>query len=186
MTKIKLGILISGRGSNMHAIIQACYDQNFPAEVSCIITNNNSAPGLKIATQIGIPAFVVHDKPLDETSIHELLVQHAVDLVCLAGFMRILTSDFISKWYNKIVNIHPSLLPAFKGLNPQKQALQSGVKTVGCTVHYVTSEVDNGAIIIQSTVPVLLNDNIHSISKRILDAEHKCYVQAIKLLAQLH
>lgn len=184
MKKIKLGILISGRGSNMQALIEACQDQNFPAETACIITNNSEAKGLEIAKQVGVPAFVIEDKPLDVDKIHSIFVQHKVDLICLAGFMRILKADFLNKWYNKIINIHPSLLPSFKGLNAQEQALKAGVKITGCTVHYVTPEVDAGAIIVQAAVPVLPNDDIQSLSERILNEEHKCYIEAVKLIAE--
>lgn len=184
MKNIKLGILISGRGSNMQALIEACQDQNFPAETVCVITNNSEAGGLKIARQEKIPAFVVKDKPLDIDKIHATFVQHKVDLICLAGFMRILKADFLSKWYNKVTNIHPSLLPSFKGLNAQEQALKAGVKITGCTVHYVTPEVDAGAIIAQAAVPVLPSDDIRSLSKRILAKEHKCYVKAVRSIAE--
>ncbi|WP_264338965.1 phosphoribosylglycinamide formyltransferase [Wolbachia endosymbiont (group A) of Cheilosia soror] len=184
MKKIKLGILISDRGSNMQALIEACQDQNFSAEVACVITNNSEAAGLKIAEQAGISAFIVKDKPLDAGKIHEILVQHKVDLICLAGFMRILKADFLSKWHNKVINIHPSLLPSFKGLNAQEQALKAGVKITGCTVHYVTPEVDAGAIIAQVVVPVLPADDIQSLSERILAEEHKCYVKAVRSIAE--
>lgn len=184
MKKIKLGILISDRGSNMQALIKACKDQNFPAEVVCVITNNKEATGLKIAEQEEIPTFIVKDKPLDANNIHEICVQHKVDLICLAGFMRILKLDFLSKWNNKVVNIHPSLLPDFKGLNAQEQALKAGVKTTGCTVHYVSSEVDSGDIIAQAVVPILQNDSVQSLSERILTEEHKCYVEAVRYIAE--
>ncbi|MFP3023091.1 MAG: phosphoribosylglycinamide formyltransferase [Wolbachia sp.] len=184
MKKVKIGILISRRGSNMKALIEACHDQSFPAETVCVITNNAEAEGLRIAEQEGVPAFVVEDKPLDTDKIHEILVQHKVDLICLAGFMRILKADFLSKWHNKVINIHPSLLPSFKGLNAQEQALKAGVKITGCTVHYVTPEVDAGAIIAQATVPVLPNDDVQSLSERILAEEHKCYVKAVRSIAE--
>ncbi|MGL9759610.1 MAG: phosphoribosylglycinamide formyltransferase [Wolbachia sp.] len=184
MKKTKLGILISGRGSNMQALIEACQDQNFPAEVACVLTNNSEAAGLKTAERAGVPAFIVKDKPLDADKIHEILVQHKVDLICLAGFMRILKADFLSKWNNKVINIHPSLLPSFKGLNAQEQALKAGVKITGCTVHYVTPEVDAGAIIAQVAVPVLPTDDIQSLSGRILAEEHKCYVEAVRSIAE--
>ncbi|MCV3769846.1 MAG: phosphoribosylglycinamide formyltransferase, partial [Wolbachia pipientis] len=116
--------------------------------------------------------------------IHEIFVQYKVDLICLAGFMRILKIDFLNKWYNKVINIHPSLLPSFRGLNAQEQALKAGVKITGCTVHYVTSKVDAGAIIAQTAVPVLPNDDIQSLSERILIEERKCYVEAVKLIAK--
>ncbi|MDM8335202.1 phosphoribosylglycinamide formyltransferase [Wolbachia pipientis] len=184
MRKIKLGILISGRGSNMQALIEACQDHSFPAEAVCVITNNSEAAGLKVAEQAGISTFVVENKPLDANKIHEILIQYKVDLICLAGFMRILKVDFLSKWHNRVINIHPSLLPSFKGLDAQEQALKAGVKITGCTVHYVTPEIDAGAIIAQTAVPVLPNDDIQSLSERILAEEHKCYVEAVRLIAE--
>ncbi|APR98219.1 phosphoribosylglycinamide formyltransferase [Wolbachia endosymbiont of Folsomia candida] len=184
MKKIKLGILISGRGSNMQALIEACKGQDFPAKIACVVTNNSEAAGLKLAKQAGISAFVVKDRPLDADKIHEILTEHKVDLICLAGFMRILKADFLSKWNNKIINIHPSLLPSFQGLNAQEQALKAGVKITGCTVHYVIPEVDAGTIISQTAVQVLPDDDIHSLSERILTEEHKCYIEAVRLIAK--
>lgn len=168
----------------MQALIKSCNEQGFPAEVACVITNNSNAAGLKAAEQVKIPSFVVNDKPLDADRIHEILIQHKVDLVCLAGFMRILKADFLSKWDNKVINVHPSLLPSFKGLNAQEQALKAGVKITGCTVHYVTPEVDAGAIITQTAVPILPNDDVNSLSERILVEEHKCYREAVKMIAE--
>ncbi|WP_333023289.1 phosphoribosylglycinamide formyltransferase [Wolbachia endosymbiont of Pentidionis agamae] len=183
MKRIKLGVLISGSGSNMEALIKACDHQEFPAEVSCVITNNNKAPGLELAKKANIPSFIVQDKPLDIGKIDEVLMQYKVDLVCLAGFMKILKADFLNKWNDRVINIHPSLLPSFKGLNAQEQALKAGVKFAGCTVHYVTPEVDSGKIITQAVVPVLPSDNLQTLSERILIEEHKCYVEAVKLVA---
>ena len=168
----------------MHALIEACKDQKFPAEVACVIANNQEATGLKIAKEEKIPTFVVENRPVDANRINEICVQHKVDLICLAGFMRILKADFLSKWNNKVINIHPSLLPDFKGLNAQEQALRAGVKTTGCTVHYVSPEVDAGEIIIQASVPILEGDSVESLSRRILTEEHKCYIEAIRLIAE--
>lgn len=181
MNKIKLGILISGRGSNMQALINACKDNTFPAQVACVITNNGDALGIK---QLEHPTFVIENKPLDVDRLDCILTQHKVDLVCLAGFMRILKDNFLCKWNNRVINVHPSLLPSFKGLNAQEQALRAGVKITGCTVHYVNHEVDSGAIIVQSPVPVLPHDDVKTLSQRILIEEHKCYVKAVRLIAQ--
>ncbi|MBV0899925.1 MAG: phosphoribosylglycinamide formyltransferase [Wolbachia endosymbiont of Fragariocoptes setiger] len=181
MNKIKLGILISGRGSNMQALINACKDNTFPAQVACVITNNGDALGIK---QLEHPTFVIENKPLDVDRLDCILTQHKVDLVCLAGFMRILKDNFLCKWNNRVINVHPSLLPSFKGLNAQEQALRAGVKITGCTVHYVNHEVDSGAIIVQSPVPVLPHDDVETLSQRILIEEHKCYVKAVRLIAQ--
>ncbi len=182
--KIRLGILISGRGSNMQALIQACKNHDFPAEVACVITNDSCATGLKFAENEKVPTFTVMNKPLDIDRVHAILVQYSVDLVCLAGFMRILKDDFLQKWENRVINIHPSLLPDFKGLNAQEQALKAGVEVTGCTVHYVAPEVDSGNIILQYSVPILSGDDLHVLSERILCAEHKCYVEAIRLISK--
>lgn len=182
--KIKLGILISGRGSNMQALINACLDDNFPAQVECVISNNPDAQGMLLAKKYDIPTFEVENNPLDIDRINTILHDHRVNLVCLAGFMRLLNANFLREWQNKVINIHPSLLPAFKGLNAQEQALNAGVKVTGCTVHYVIPEVDAGPIIFQVAVPVLPNDDIATLSERILKMEHICYPRSVKLIAQ--
>lgn len=182
--KIKLGVLISGRGSNMQALINACLDDNFPAQVECVISNNPDAQGILSARKHNIPTFEVENNPLDIDGINTILHDYKVDLVCLAGFMRLLSTDFSREWESKVINIHPSLLPAFKGLNAQKQALDAGVKITGCTVHYVVPEVDAGPIIFQAAVPVLQDDNVATLSERILKMEHICYPHSIKLIAE--
>ncbi|CEI85227.1 phosphoribosylglycinamide formyltransferase [Ehrlichia minasensis] len=183
MVLLKLGILISGRGSNMHALINACMQDDFPAEVSCVISNNPNANGLLIAQKNNIKTFVVQGRPLDFDAIDGILKEHKVDLVCLAGFMSIVPEKFINKWLHKVINIHPSLLPSFKGLNAQAQALKAGVKIAGCTVHYVYPEVDGGPIIIQAAVPVFSSDTVADLSSRILQMEYICYPKAVKLIA---
>ncbi len=182
--KIRLGILISGRGSNMQALINACLDSDFPAQVACVISNNINAKGILFAKDSNIPIFTVQNNPLDTNEINNILCSYNVDLVCLAGFMKILSADFLKAWENRVINVHPSLLPAFKGLNAQEQALKAGVKVAGCTVHYVTPEIDTGPIIIQAAVPILQNDDVMAISERILKMEHVCYTRAVKLIAQ--
>ena len=182
-TVLRLGVLISGRGSNMEAIIKACMSDEFPAEVVCVISNNVNAPGLKIAETFGVSTFTVSRKPLDTEGISRILEEHSVDLVCLAGFMSILDREFVSHWDNKIINIHPSLLPSFVGLRAQQQAFDAGVKIAGCTVHYVQPELDSGPIIMQAAVPVLRDDDVSSLSARILAAEHICYPRTIKAIA---
>ncbi|MGN7618602.1 MAG: phosphoribosylglycinamide formyltransferase [Ehrlichia sp.] len=190
MTSVRLGILISGRGSNMQALISACARADFPAEVSCVISNNPNAGGILLAEKSHIKTFVVHGRPLDFSAIDSILEQHKVDLVCLAGFMSIVPEKFINKWLHKVINIHPSLLPSFKGLNAQAQALKAGVKVAGCTVHYVYPEVDGGPIIVQAAVPVFSSDSVDDLANRILKMEHICYPKAVKLIAlnglQLH
>ncbi|AHX05801.1 phosphoribosylglycinamide formyltransferase [Ehrlichia chaffeensis str. Osceola] len=167
----------------MQALINACAQDDFPAEVSCVISNNPKANGLLIAQKQNIKTFVVQGRPLDFDSIDSILRQHQVDLICLAGFMSIVPEGFINKWFHKIINIHPSLLPSFKGLNAQSQALKAGVKIAGCTVHYVYPEVDGGPIIVQAAVPVFSSDNLTDLSERILKMEHICYPKAVKLIA---
>ncbi|WP_339045954.1 phosphoribosylglycinamide formyltransferase [Candidatus Mesenet endosymbiont of Agriotes lineatus] len=182
--KIKLGVLISGRGSNMQALVNACLDDNFPAQVECVISNNPDAQGMLSARKHNILTFEVENNPLDIYRINTILHSYDVNLVCLAGFMRLLSADFLRKWKSKVINIHPSLLPAFKGLNAQRQALDAGVKITGCTVHYVVPEVDAGPIIFQAAVPVLQNDNVAILSERILKVEHICYPHSVKLIAE--
>ncbi|ACM49568.1 phosphoribosylglycinamide formyltransferase [Anaplasma marginale str. Dawn] len=181
--RLRLGVLISGRGSNMAAIAQACLDNTFPAVVECVISNNPKAAGLSIANDYGLRSFVVERKPLDVERIDQILTDHKVDLVCLAGFMSILEGGFVQKWHRKMINIHPSLLPSFKGMRAQEQALRAGVKVAGCTVHYVYPELDAGPIIMQAAVPVMNNDSVESLADRILAAEHVCYPEAVRLIS---
>ena len=182
MQKINLAVLISGRGSNLQAIINSCKQENFPARVVCVVSNNPKAGGLDIAARENIKNFTISNNKIDE-EINNILQQIQVDLVCLAGFMKIIGPELAGKWMHKIINIHPSLLPAFKGLGAQKQALEAGVKFTGCTVHYVYPEIDSGPIILQAAVPTMNNDTVESLSNRILAAEHKCYCLAIQLIA---
>lgn len=180
---LRIGVLISGRGSNLEALARACAEDKFPATVACVISNRDEAHGLSIAKSNGIPAYTVNRKPLDTEGISTILEKHEVNLVCLAGFMSVLPAQFVTKWHNKIINIHPSLLPSFKGLKAQEQALKAGVKIAGCTVHYVSPEVDNGPIVLQAAVPVLHDDTVETLSRRILSAEHICYPKAVELIA---
>lgn len=185
---LRLGVLISGRGSNLEALIRACAQEDFPAKISVVISNNPDAPGLQHAEKSGLPALVIDHRKYAtkkefEEEIDSVLQTHDVDLVCLAGFMRLLSPWFIARNPLRIINIHPSLLPAFKGLNPQAQALAANVKTTGCTVHFVTEEMDAGPIILQGEVPVLARDTADTLSARILEAEHRIYPQAVQRLA---
>ncbi len=189
MQKLKIGILISGGGSNMHAIINACKAENYPIEIAVVISNNPDARGIEIARDNGITAVIIdhtrfENREAFEDILHECLLEHKVELVCNAGFMRILTEKFVTAWAGRQVNIHPSLLPSFKGLNTHKRVLEAGVKITGCSVHYVDVEVDAGAIIAQAAVPVLLNDNVESLAKRVLKAEHKLYPNALRMIAK--
>lgn len=173
----RIAVLISGWGTNLKSLIDSAKSGIF--EISCVISNKKQAPGLKFAEESSIPSFVVgRDNMEDE--IHRILINYEIELICLAGFMRVLTPEFVNKWKNRVINIHPSLLPSFKGLNAQEQALKAGVKIAGCTVHFVTPELDSGEIIVQGAVPVLPDDNLNSLTQRILKMEHVCYPLAVK------
>jgi phosphoribosylglycinamide formyltransferase-1 len=185
--KLKIAVLISGSGSNLQSLIESCRDPLFPAKIVCVISNKKDAYGLERAKLAGINHFVVEQtvsKAQFEEDIHNILLEQEAELICLAGFMRILSASFIETWADKIINIHPSLLPSFKGLNAQKQALEAGVKIAGCTVHYVVSDVDAGAIIIQAATNVFADDTVETLTKRILVLEHHCLPYAVKLIAE--
>lgn len=188
MPKLKLGVLISGRGSNLQALIDACRDSDFPAEISLVISNRPGAFGLERAQNADIPVEVIDHKTFETRSAFDQAVSRRleeanVDLICLAGFMLLLNNEFVTRWHNKLINIHPSLLPAFKGLHIHDRVHAAGVKVTGCTVHYVRAEVDDGPIIIQAAVPVLETDTPESIGARVLEAEHKIYPEAVRLIA---
>jgi len=188
MAKKRLGILISGRGSNMMALVAAARAPNYPAEIAAIISNRPEAAGLAWARAEGLPATLIDHKAYAsreafDAALDQVLVQADVELIALAGFMRIETPAFVRKWQGRQLNIHPSLLPAFKGLNPQAQALNAGVKISGCTVHFVTEDLDGGPIIAQAAVPVCEGDSPESLAARILVAEHKLYPEALALVA---
>jgi phosphoribosylglycinamide formyltransferase 1 len=179
-------VLISGRGSNLAAMIAAAADPAYPAEIVLVISNREAAPGLAHAATAGIPQAVVaaRDRVRFAAEAEVLLRRHRVDLVCLAGFMRILDSRFVEAWRDRMVNIHPSLLPAFKGLDAQRQALAAGVRFAGCTVHFVRSDMDTGPIIAQAVVPVHPEDDETSLAARILEEEHRLYPLAVRLVAE--
>jgi len=183
---MRLGVLISGRGSNLQAMIAACADPAYPAEIALVISNRADAAGLARAAAGGIPAMVIPDQDRREFAqqADARLRAAGVDLVCLAGFMRILDTAFVNAWRDRMVNIHPSLLPAFPGLHPQRQALAAGVRFSGCTVHFVRPEVDTGPILAQAVVPVHPGDDEERLSARILAAEHRLYPLAVRLVAE--
>ncbi|WP_268544548.1 phosphoribosylglycinamide formyltransferase [Candidatus Nitrosotenuis cloacae] len=191
---INLGILISGRGSNMEVILKAIKRQKIPINAAVVISNNPDAKGLKIAQKMGVKTEVVESKGFSGTrweydqKIINVLQKYGVTekngLVCLAGFMRIISSEFIKKYRNRILNIHPAILPAFPGLHSQKQAVDYGVKFSGCTVHFVDDGVDTGPIILQAVVPVSDTDTEETLSKKILAKEHKIYPEAVRLFAE--
>src|SRR5580658_9432551 len=180
---MRLGILISGRGSNFEAIANSIARRKLDAEIAIVISNRANAAGIEIARERGIPLRVIASAGMDRETYDKLLIDelrtHEVDLVCLAGFMRLLSADFIRAFPNRVLNIHPSLLPAFAVLDAQRQALEYGVRITGCTVHFVDEFLDSGPIIIQAAVPVLENDTVDSLSARILVQEHLIYSKAI-------
>jgi phosphoribosylglycinamide formyltransferase 1 len=182
----KLGVLLSGRGSNFEAIADSVKAGRLHAKIAIVISNRADAPGLELAKQRGLNTVLIPSKGRvreeHDAEVVAALKQAQVDLICLAGYMRLLSPDFIRAFPNRIINIHPSLLPAFPGMDAQKQALEYGVKVTGCTVHFVDEHLDHGAIILQKTVRVLDGDDVHSLSARILEQEHAAYSEAIELL----
>ncbi len=182
----KLGILLSGRGSNFEAIADSIKAGKLHAEIAIVISNRADAPGLESAKRRGLNAQLIPSKGRvrEEHDADVIMALHhaQVDLICLAGYMRLLSPEFIRAFPNRIINIHPSLLPAFPGMDAQKQALEYGVKITGCTVHLVDEHLDNGPIILQKMVPVLDGDDVHTLSARILEQEHTAYSEAIGLL----
>lgn len=189
MAKLKLGVLISGRGSNLQALIDAAADSGYPAEIVLVISNKPDAQGLARAQNAGIATCVIEhanfpDRESFDRALDTALREADVQLICLAGFMRLLSGWFVEAWRDRVVNIHPSLLPAFKGTDSHAQALAAGVRLSGCTVHFVRPEMDAGPIIIQAAVPVLPADDEAALAARILAAEHRCYPYAIRLIAE--
>jgi phosphoribosylglycinamide formyltransferase-1 len=187
----RVAILISGRGSNMTALIEAARAQDFPAEISVVISNKADAAGVASARDAGIPVEIVESRPFGkdragfEKALQSVLDQRSVDLVCLAGFMRLFTAEFVQRWQGRMLNVHPSLLPAFPGLDPHGQALKAGVKISGATVHFVTPDTDAGPIVMQGVVAVKDDDTAETLSERILTVEHKIYPAAVRLVADM-
>jgi len=187
--KRRVAILISGRGSNMAALIRAAAARDFPAEIAVVIANRANAPGLQKAHAGAVPTLVIESKPFGkdraafETALQAALDQHGVDLICLGGFMRLFTAEFVQHWYGRMLNIHPSLLPSFPGLDPHGQALRAGVRISGATVHFVTPQTDAGPILMQGAVAVSDRDTAETLSERILEVEHRIYPDALRLLA---
>ena len=186
--KKRVAILISGRGSNMRALVEASRAADYPAEIVIVISNRPDAPGLAWAKEQGIPTLGLDHKHYEsrehfEGQLHAVLTASRVDIVALAGFMRLLTPDFVCKWLNRMINIHPSLLPAFKGLATHERALAAGVRISGCTVHLVRPAMDDGPIIAQAAVPVLEGDTAEMLAARVLDAEHRIYPRTLALFA---
>jgi phosphoribosylglycinamide formyltransferase-1 len=188
MAALRVGVLISGRGSNLQALIEACRDPATNARIVLVLSNKADAGGLVRAAEAGIPTAVIDHKAYENRAgfdgeLDRQLKAAGVELVCLAGFMRILTDGFIAAWRNRMINIHPSLLPAYRGLDTHARALADGVKLAGCTVHYVRPELDAGPIIVQAAVPVVSGDTPETLAARVLAAEHRAYPLALRLLA---
>jgi len=188
MSRARVGILISGRGSNMAALVEAAAAPDYPAEIVGVLSNRAAAPGLAFAAERGIAtASLAQSKfpsrDMFEDTMTQVLESWEVDFVCLAGFMRILGADFVNRWAGRLINIHPSLLPLYKGLDTHARALADGVSEHGCTVHFVTPGLDEGPAILQARVPVLAGDTPETLAARVLVEEHRIYPQALRLLA---
>lgn len=189
MSDFKLAILISGRGSNMQALVEACAQPGFPASTAVVVSNDPSAKGLEFAKDAGIATEVVNHKDFEgrepfEDALDAAIRPYAPDLICLAGFMRILTPNFINRWPDKIINIHPSMLPAYRGLNTHERVLEDGVRFTGCTVHFVRPEMDDGPIIAQAAIPTRQSEDADVLAARVLTYEHRIYPMAVKLVAE--
>ncbi len=190
MSRKRVAVLISGRGSNMVALIEAAKAKDYPAEIALVVSNRPDAGGLAAARAAGIETEVVDhtafgkDRAAFERALQAVLEKYRIDIVCLAGFMRLLTPSFVGQWQNRMLNVHPALLPAFKGLDTHKRALEAGAKLHGATVHFVVPEMDAGPIVLQGQVAVEPADTEESLSKRVLAVEHRIYPLALKLLAE--
>jgi phosphoribosylglycinamide formyltransferase 1 len=186
----RAAVLISGRGSNMAALIEAARAADYPAEIALVVSNRAAAAGLALAEQQGVATLVLDhrpygkDRPAFERALQAILDRHRIELVCLGGFMRLFTADFVLAWQGRMLNIHPSLLPAFKGLDPQAQALAAGVRIAGATVHLVTPAMDEGPIVAQAAVPVRDDDTAQTLAARVLQVEHRIYPLALRLVAE--
>ncbi|MEM8771053.1 MAG: phosphoribosylglycinamide formyltransferase [Pseudomonadota bacterium] len=187
MAKAKIAVLISGRGSNLETLLKAAQADDFPATIDLVISNRPKAKGLAHATRYGVQQAIIDHLDFEsreefDAAVSERLQAAEIDFVCLAGFMRMLSAQFVDDWRGRLINIHPSLLPAFRGLNVQERMLDAGVKIAGCTVHFVTQEMDGGPIIGQAAVPVLPEDTPETLSARILEQEHLLYPACLKLI----
>ena len=188
MSKKRVGVLISGRGSNLEALIEACKAPAYPAKIVLVVSNVPGARGLLRAETALIPTRTINHKDFTtradfDAVLDQALKQAEIELVCNAGFMRLHTEEFVRSWWNRHLNIHPSLLPAFKGLHTHARVLEEGVKITGCTVHFVRPEMDTGPIVAQAALPVLPDDTEESLAARVLEAEHRLYPHALRLVA---
>lgn len=186
---MKLAVLISGRGSNLQALIDACADDDFPAEIALVMSNKADAFGLERAQKAGIPTEVLNHKDFEDREAFDAAMTAAIEaagaeFVCLAGFMRLLSDGFVRRWRDKLINIHPSLLPAYKGLHVHERVIEEGARFSGCTVHFVRPAMDEGPIIVQAVVAVLPDDTPDDLAARILEQEHVIYPQAVRMIAE--
>lgn len=186
--RVRTAVLISGSGTNLQALLDAAAHPDFPAQIVLVLSNKADAYGLERAKKAGVETCVLSHKDYPnreafDDAMHEVLVKHHVEIVCLAGFMRLLTEHFVNRWFGKMINIHPSLLPSFKGLHTHERAIEEGVRFAGATVHFVVPEMDAGPIIIQSAVPILQEDDADALRARVLHSEHQIYPLALRLLA---
>ena len=189
MARKRVAVLISGRGSNMAALIEAAKDENYPAEIWLVVSNRPQAAGLNLARDAGVATTIVDhtsygkDREAFEQALQAVLEGAGIELVCLAGFMRLFTPSFVERWHGRMLNIHPALLPAFKGLNTHARALAEGVRIHGATVHFVVPEMDSGPIVVQGAVPVADGDTPDALAARVLTVEHQIYPLALRLVA---
>ena len=188
MARMRVGVLISGSGTNLQALIDDCGRASALSEIALVLSNRADAFGLARAARAGLPHRTIDhrdhaSRDAFEGALNDALESSGVELVCLAGFMRVLTADFCARWRDRLINVHPSLLPAFKGLDTHARAIEAGVRIAGCTVHFVRSEVDSGPIIVQAAVPVHADDTAESLAARVLREEHRCLPLAVRLIA---
>jgi len=190
MARKRVAVLISGRGSNMVSLIEAAKAQDYPAEIALVVSNRPGAAGLELAQKASVPTLVVDHRPHGkdraafERVLQDALDEHRIELICLGGFMRLFTAHFVQHWQGRMLNIHPSLLPSFPGLDPHGQALSAGVRISGATVHFVIPETDAGPIIAQAAIPVREGDTADTLAARVLAVEHRIYPLALRLVAQ--
>lgn len=189
MSRKRVAILISGRGSNMSVLIEAAKRPDYPAQIVGVLSNRAAAKGLEIAAEDGIPTRALAQSRFESREAFDLAIDAALrewgaEIVCLAGFMRVLTEDFVTRWQGRMINIHPSLLPAYRGLDTHRRALEDGVAEHGCSVHFVTPGLDEGPVILQARVPVLAGDTPETLAARVLVEEHRLYPQALAMVAR--
>ena len=189
MARLRVGVLISGSGTNLQALIDDCARPDSACEVALVLSNRADAFGLTRAARAGLRSRTIDHRAHGsrgafEQALTDALEAEGIELVCLAGFMRVLTADFVDRWRDRLINIHPSLLPAFKGLDTHARAIEAGVRFTGCTVHFVRAEVDSGPIIVQAAVPVRADDTAESLAARVLREEHRCLPLALRLIAE--